>query len=144
MLRTVDEGDLAAEARHGLRHLDADRSAAEHEQASGDGLHAGGIAAAPHTLELAQAGDGRHERIGAGRHDDVLGGMTHAVDLDCARPGEPSVAAQQLDARLGEPALLTGVGVVGDHEVPPGQRRLDIDVRARRRVARGVHRFAGA
>ena len=45
---------------------------------------------------------------------------------------------------FGQPALLAGVGVVRDHEVAPGERRLDVDLRGRRRVARGVHRLAGA
>ena len=29
---------------------------------------------------------------------------------------------------IGQPALLSGVGVVRDHEVTPGQRRLHIDL----------------
>ena len=37
---------------------------------------------------------------------------------------------------LGEPALLPGVGVVRDHEVAPGERRLDVDLGARRGLAR--------
>ena len=44
---------------------------------------------------------------------------------------------------LGQPALLPGVGVVRDHEVAPGERRLDVDLGARRRLARPVHRLAG-
>ena len=51
-------------------------------------------------------------------------------------------AAQQVDAVVGQPALLAGVGVVGDHEVAPGERGLDVDLRGRRRVARAVHRLA--
>ena len=45
---------------------------------------------------------------------------------------------------LGQPALLTGVGVVRDHEVAPGESRLDVDRRARCGVARGLHRLAWA
>ena len=89
-------------------------------------------------------GNGRHDRVGAVRQDDVVGGVAHAVDLDHARPGEPAGAAQQVDALARQPALLAGVGVVGDHEVTPGERRLDVDLRARRRVARRVHRLARA
>ena len=51
-------------------------------------------------------------------------------------PGEPAGAAQQVDAVVRQPALLAGVGVVGDHEVAPGQRGLDVDLGARRRLAR--------
>ena len=107
VLGALDERHLAAEAAHGLRHLDADRPAAEHEQAARDGLHAGRLAVGPDALELAQARDRRHDRIGAGRHDDVLGGVAHAVDLDHARPGEPAAAAQQVDARA-RPASAPG------------------------------------
>ena len=43
---------------------------------------------------------------------------------------------------LGQPALLAGVGVVGDHEVAPGERRLDVDLGGGGRLAGGVHRLA--
>ena len=119
----LDERDLAAEAAHGLRQLDADRAAAEHEQPPRDGLHAGRLAVRPDAVELAQARDRRHERLGAVREHDVLGGVADAVDLDRADAGEPAAAAQQVDAVVGEPALLAGVGVVRDHEVAPGERR---------------------
>ena len=45
---------------------------------------------------------------------------------------------------LRQPALLAGVGVVRHHEVPPGQRGLDVDLRARPGVARALHRLARA
>ena len=90
VLGALDERDLAAEAANGLRHLDADRAAAEHEQPARDRLHAGHLAVRPDAFELAQAGDGRDERIGAVREDDVLGRVADAVDLDDARAGEPA------------------------------------------------------
>ena len=72
----------------------------------------------------------------------MLGGVAHAVDLDDPGPGEPPAAAEQLDAVIGQPALLAGVGVVGDHEVTPGERRLDVDFGARGGLARPVDRLA--
>ena len=57
VLGALDERHLAAEAAHGLRHLDADRPAAEDEQAARDGLHAGRLAVGPDAVELAQARD---------------------------------------------------------------------------------------
>jgi len=72
----------------------------------------------------------------AGRHDDVPGGVAHAIDLDYARPGQPAGPAQQVDALARQPALLPGVGIAGDHEVAIGQRSLDIDLCAGRRRAR--------
>ena len=140
----LDQGHLPAQAAHGLGHLGADGSAAEYQQPPRDGLHAGHLAVGPDAIELAQARDGRHDRIGAGRHDHMPGGVTHAVDLHHARPGQPAGPAQQVDALARQPALLPGIGVVGDHEVAPGQRRLDVDLRAGPRLARGLHRLAGA
>ena len=43
-------------------------------------------------------------------------------------PARRPVAAQQVDPSVGQPALLAGVGVVRDHEVAPGQRRLHVDL----------------
>ena len=71
--------------------------------------------------------------------DDVLGRVAHAVDLDrarCRRAGR--LPRSSVDALLGQPALLPGVGVVGDHEVAPGERRLDVDLGGRRRLARAA------
>ncbi len=136
--------DLAAEASHGLRQLDADRPGAEDEEAARYGLHAGRLAVGPDAVELAETRDGRNDRICAVCEDDVFGRVAHAVDLNDARPREPAAAAQQVDAGACQPALLAGVGVVGDHEVTPGERRLNVDLRARRRVARGMHGLAGA
>ena len=74
-----------------------------------------------------------------------IGGMNGSAPLAsttwsavCATPststapvaGEPAGAAQQVDAVPCQPALLAGVGVVGDHEVAPGERRLDVDLGA--------------
>ena len=73
--------------------------------------------------------------------DDVLGGVALAVDLDHPGPGQPAAAPQQIDAVVRQPALLAGVGVVGDHEVTPGERGVDVDLGARRRLASAVHRL---
>ena len=106
-LDALDERDLAAQAAHGLRHLDADRPAADDEQPARDGLHPGRLAVGPDPVELAQPRDRRDERLGAVREHDVLGGVAHAVDLDHAGPGEPAAAAQQVDA-LAPPASAPG------------------------------------
>ena len=140
----LDQGHLAAQAAHGLRHLGADRAAAEDEQPPRDGLHAGHLAVGPGPFQLTQPGDGRHHRVGPGRHDHVPGGVPHAVDLDHARPGEPPRPAQQVDALVRQPALLPGVGVVRDHEVTPGKRRRHVDLRAGADLACALHRLAGA
>ena len=141
----LDEHHLAAETPHDLRKLDARRPATQHQQAARDGLHARRLAGAPHALELAESSDRRHDRIGAGRHDDVLRRVADAVDFDHAGPGQPARAAQQVDAPARQPALLAGVGVVGDHEVAPSQRGLNVDLGAsHRRRARPAPPRPGA
>jgi len=54
------------------------------------------------------------------------------------------VAAQQVDLAFGEPLGRAVVGVVGDHEVAPGERRLDVDLGTRGGLACLVHRLARA
>ena len=81
----VDEHDLAAEAAHRLRHLDADRTAAQDDEPAGHLGHRGDLAVGPHALELAEPGDRRDERRRAVGHDDVPCRVSHAVDLDGAR-----------------------------------------------------------
>ena len=123
------------EPAHDLGHLHSDRPAAEDEQAPWHGLHRGRLAAGPDTVELTKAGNGRYDRIGAVCKHHVVGRVAHAVDLDDARARKPAVAAQQVDAVIRQPALVAGVGEVGDHEVAPRERRLDVDLGARRRLA---------
>src|SRR5262249_18945480 len=136
------EDHLATQAAYRLGHLDADRAAAEHDQLPGNGLHTGDLAVGPDVLQVTQARDGRYGRVRAGGHDDMFGGVAHALDLDHARPGQPAGAAQQVDALAGEPAFLAGVGVAGDHEVTPGQCRLGVGLRGGRRLPRAVYRLA--
>ena len=104
VLGALDEGHLAAQAPHGLRHLDADRPAAEDEQPPRDGLHPGHLAVGPHALELAQARDRGHERSPSRSPRTTCSAVcAYAVDLDHARPGEPAGAAEQVDALAGQP-----------------------------------------
>ncbi len=123
----LNEYHLAAQATNGLRHLYADRPTSEHEQPAGDGFHAGHFTVRPDALEPAQARHGWDDRLRPGRYDHVLGRVANAVDIDHADSRQPTATAEEIDALLGEPALLAGVGVVRNHEVAPGKRRLDID-----------------
>ena len=140
----LDQHRLAAETPHDLRELDPRRPPTEHQQAPGDGLHARRLAGAQDPLELAESGNRRDDRIRAGRHDDVRRGMADTVDFDHARAGEQARAAQQVDAPVRQPALLAGVRIARHHEVPPGQGRLDVDLRPRPGIARALHRLARA
>ena len=133
MSATLDEDDFTPEAADGLRHLHADRPAPEDQQAARNGLHPGRFAVRPDALELSKAGNRGHDRVGAVRDHDVVGAVTDAVDLHRTRSGEAAAATEQLDPLVGQPPLLPGVGVIGDHEIPPRKHRLDIDLRTRRR-----------
>ena len=139
MLAALDERHFATEAAYCLCHLHPNRPSAEHQQSARNGLHARHLAVGPNALELAQARDGRHDRVRSGGDHHVFGGVALPVDLDHACPGEPAAPAQQVDAIVRKPALLAGVGVVRNHEVTPGKRAVDVDLGARRRVTRGVH-----
>ena len=61
-----------------------------------------------------------------------------------ASASQPARAPQQVNATPRQPVLLAGVGIVRHHEIPPGQRGLNIDLRGRAGVARALHRFARA
>ena len=74
---------------------------------------------------------------------DVPGGVPRAVHLDHAGPGQPAGTAQEVDPVVRQPALLPGVGVVRDHEVPPGQRGRHVHLGVARGLPRPVHRLAG-
>ena len=139
MRSALDENHLAAKATNGLRHLYADRPTSEYEQPTGDGLHAGRLTVRPDALEAAQARHGRDDRLGTCRQDHVSRRVANAVDVDRARSGQPPATAKQVDAMLGEPTLLAGVGIVRDHVITPGKGRPDVDLRCRRRVVRAVH-----
>ncbi len=143
MVASVDQNHLATEPAYGLGHLHADRPAAEDEQSAGHRLHRGGLAVGPHAVELAQPGNRRDDRVGAVREHDMVGGVAYAVDLHGPDAGEPTAAAEQGDVVVGQPLLLAGIGVVGDHEVPPRQRPLDVDLGRRERLAGAVDRFPG-
>ena len=87
--------------------------AAEDEQPARHRLHAGHLAVGPDALELAQARDRRHDRVGAARPATTCSAVWRTPSTSTT-PGPASrpVPAQQVDAVVGQPALLAGVGVV--------------------------------
>src|SRR5262245_3594046 len=135
---------LTTEATNGLRHLHADWPSSEHEQPAGNGLHAGHLTVRPYSIETAQARHRRDDRLRACRQDHVFGRVANAVYVDDAGPGQAAATTEQVDALLGEPTLLAGIGVVRNHVVAPGKNRIDVDPRSRCSVVRAVHGFPGA
>src|SRR5262245_54195558 len=139
MCCALDEDCFTTEATNSLRHLYADRPSSEHEQPAGNGLHAGHLTVRPDSLEAAQARHGRDDRLRTCRQDHVFGRVANAVNVDHAGPGQPAATTNQVDAMLGKPTLLAGIGVVRNHVVAPGKGRVDVDPRSRCRVVRAVH-----
>ena len=136
VLGALDERRPRRRGGDGLRHFDADRAAAEHEQAARDRLHAGRLAVASRRPR-ARAGRARAARTDRRRSPGRRGRRCGARRRPRRRPAP---ASRPLPRRrsmpcVGEPAFLAGVGVVRDHEVAPGERRLDVDLGGRRRVA---------
>src|SRR5207237_4146816 len=119
---------LDAHARECLRHLNADRTRAEDDEALGKLLQPGGLAVRPDAVELAKALDRRDHRVRAGRDHDVCGLVGVAGDLDPAGPGYARGPANQVDALLVEPLDRTGVVVVGNLEVAPSERGAHIEL----------------
>ena len=97
----LDERHLTAETAYDLGQFDAGGAAPQHEETPGNGLHARRLPGPPEALELTQAGNGWHERVGTICHDDVLGGVPRAVDLHRADAGQPAVTPDQVDAPVG-------------------------------------------
>ncbi len=93
-LGPLHERHLPAQTTHDLSKLDTGRSSSEHDQPSGHRLHPGRLVRAPDAVELSQAGNRGDDRIGTGRQDYVVGGVTHVFDLDHSRPGEATGPAQ--------------------------------------------------
>ena len=139
----LDDHRLAAEPTHHLGQFDARGPAAEHQQTARDGLHRGRLAGAPDSIKLAESRNRRHRRRRAGRDDNVVRGVADTVDFDHAWAGQPARAPQQVNAAIGEPALLARIGVTRHHEVTPRQRGRHVDLRARAGLAGALNRLAG-
>jgi hypothetical protein len=74
----------------------------------------------------------------------VAGGVANAVHLDNPRSGQSAGAAKQVDAAVGQPALLASVGIIRDHEIAPAERGVDVNLSICRRVVRSVGGLARA
>ena len=124
----LDQGHLGPEASPRLCQLDADRAAAEHDQARRDPLRGGRLAVVP-GLGLAQPVDRRDRRVGAGR--DAPPPCRRPARRRPPSPGarrRAAAPAEELDAALLEPRQLAGVVEVVDHLVAAAQRRLGVQL----------------
>ena len=97
----LDEGDLRAQPREGLGHLDTDRAAAEDDEASRQrGARAERV---PHRVagkiaRFGKAGNIGNHRLAAGGDDDRARRQPLAVHLDRPRIDDPGVADPHVDA----------------------------------------------
>ena len=77
---------------------------AEDQQTARNGLHGCHLTVAPNAVELTQPGYRRHDGIGSVGDHHVVRGVALALDLDHARPDDPSAAAYELDSAV-RPAI---------------------------------------
>ena len=136
VIGALDERHLRAHPAHRLRHLDADRSAAEHEHPPWYLLQPGGLAVRPDAAEPAQSVDRRDDRIRAGRHHDVGCRELVASHLDPAGPNQPPRATQEVDPHRFRPGDRARVVVVRHLEVAPLKCRPRVDAVSVQRLAR--------
>ena len=97
----LDQRDLGAEAAEGLRHLDPDRAAAQHQQMAGLGrrIEQGLVGQVGNPVEAPNAGD---DRCGAGGDDEAPRGDAGIADLNETRRGEAGLAEHHVDAKAAE------------------------------------------
>ena len=141
LLARLDERHLATQTTHDLSKLDTSRPTSEHDQPPGDDLHAGRLVRAPDPVELPQTRNRGNDPIGTIGKDDVVRAIAHAIDLNHPCPREAAATAQQGDPPVRQPPCRPAIGVAGDHEVAPIQRRLHIDLSSGARLPRAMHRL---
>ena len=137
VLGHVDDHHLTAQPAHCLGHLDADRPAAE------DRAAAAGRPSCEVTSRLPQTpSSSRRPGTGGTNGSAPFASTTwSAVWRTPSTSTTPGPASRPLPRSRSMPFSASqrscaGVRVVRDHEVAPGERRLDVDLRARRRLAR--------
>ena len=120
MVHALHHRHGGAHAGHRLRHLDADRPGAEHKQALGHLGHGGDLAVRPHPVE-SRAGP----RSAGSRARSPWRSRCARWRARCRRPPPgrgrrcvPGPRRMSIPLLFGQ-ALLAGVVVPGDHEVPP-------------------------
>src|SRR5438034_358324 len=112
----IEEDDLGAQAAERLRQLAADRAGADHGE-RGRALGQREDALVGQEAGLGEPRDGRVGRARAGRDHGALEAKRRAVDRDRVRPGEASVAQEDVNAELVLEAL--GRVVVADARPQP-------------------------
>ena len=145
----LDDRHLGPEPAHRLGHLGADRAATDHDQVARDLLRARDLPVRPDAVERRDPVDRRDERVAPGGDDDPVRLDAPAGDLDHASAGDPRLAAQDVDAAIGQPGHLAAVVVVADHVVAPAQYLGDLEVAvdglaSARRLERLLARIARA
>ena len=74
----------------------------------------------------------------------MLRRVAGAVHVDHAGPGEAADATDESDAPVRQPSFLARIRIVGDHVVPPVQRRLHVHLGAGADVAGALNCLARA
>src|SRR6185295_18340041 len=146
----VEQGDAAAEAAEGLRHLAADRPAADDREAPRrfgqlEDRLVGQVAS------LGEPGDRRRDRPAAGRDHGAPEPEPLAADLDGIRTDELAVAQEDVDAEPGEPRHAVVLGDPRPQPPHPGHGEPEVALpggdgpaEALAALARGGPRAGGA
>ena len=123
----LDERHLGAEAPEELRELDADRTAAEDDEARRDLARPDRVAVRP-VLDVLEAVERRHGRPGARGDDEVVVLELSVADRDDSGARDARVPAHELGTLILEPPGVPGVvAPVGDLVAPP-EHALDVDL----------------
>ena len=123
----LDDRDVGAHAPEELRELDADRSAAEHDEAGRNRARPDGLAVRP-VLDVCEPVERRQRRLGAGRHDELVVLELAFADGDDARPDDPRIASHELGTLIREPSRVPRVVPTVRHLVAPPEDAFDVDL----------------
>ncbi len=134
----LQHGDPRAQPAMGLRHLQADRPAADHDQMAGQGA-VGEDRLVGEIARFGQAGDRRRRRSRAGRQNDASALMRCGPACNSVRPMKrassfrtrtPSFSKRSTES-LGAMAAITSAHVIHDAaEIDRGLDRRDAEGRA--------------
>ncbi len=126
--RRLDDRHLRAERRPRLPELDADDTAAEHDQPLGNELGNRALVVRP-GIRVGEPGNRRHGGRAPCRDDDrLLRREQPPVDIDPALARKPAVAAHEADAPLVEPGQLHRVVEVVHHLVAAVEHGLHVEL----------------
>ena len=98
VILALDECDRRSHSVHGLRHFDADGSAAEDDHPLRYVGERGDLAVGPHALRLGKPGNRRDHRVRPGSDHDVRGAVLLLADRHRPGPAGRAVPRKRVDS----------------------------------------------